>query len=32
MSGTNLRSAAAIDELQPRDGASFVIGVKNQPA
>lgn len=28
MSGTNLRSAATIDELQPRDGASFVIGVK----
>ncbi len=32
MSGINLRSAAAIDELQPRDGASFVIGVKNEPA
>ncbi len=32
MCGINLRSAAAIDELQSRDGASFVIGLQNKPA
>ncbi len=32
MGGIDLRPATTIDELQSRDGASFVIGVKNVPA
>jgi len=32
MCGVDLRPATTVDELQSRDGASFVIGVKNEPA
>lgn len=32
MCGVDLRPATTVDELQSRDGASFVISVKNEPA